>query len=1325
MINLSNLKSMLLTLGFEEVSSNKFKQEYNKNASITVDFNIHRIDYYPVDANFKEGEFPSKNKPSNGFILHRDTTINFSSNENFVCLVCAHYLLKKGYEPKHIIFEPAFPSGGSSKPCFGDIFVYDKEYNPLILIENKTYGPEFSKEWNKMQRDGGQLFSYLANMSKILTTPPFVMLFTAEFEENKTIYKNHIITLKDNESIVKESEKDKQIKLFSNQRYLLYDVWDETYGKAFETSGIFEDDISPYTIGKQKYTINDLKELTHAQIKPLYHEFATILRNNAITDFEHSFYILIDLFLCKITDERNNPNDLQFYYKGATRDTPKEYCGRLLKLYKQGKKELFKIDVVNKEEDDIRKIFKDKARSLTNGLYESIKEFFEDVKYYNIKKFNFISVENKEEFEQNFKILIKMAALIQDINLSSSETNHFFGDLFEGLLAKNVHQTEGQFFTPLPIVNFIINSLPNCDSIKNFKVLDFACGAGHFLTEFSKRYKNAKLYGIEKNQNLSQVAKIATILNGNEDANIIFKDTLSSINPKMTIDKDFSYGSFDLIISNPPFSVKGFLDTLDDGDRDQYALIKYIEEKAYSTNNSIECFFIERTLHLLKDNGVFAIILPRSVLDNGNIYIKARELLFENFNILSIVQLNSRTFGSTGTNTIIVFAQKIGKNSIGLVDTFKKSGEFTQYTNKSAIFEYMEKQNYSLKDYCNLMQKKVLSNELEKNQIIDSYKKSFKPVKIQKNIVTEWFQNSNFYKKEYEINKKEYKTQYERFLQSDEYKKNESEEIKKQLIDFIISIETDKLITYANVYDSNIIILFSPPDKKNNKSNKTEIIEFLGYDWSTRKGSEGIKYVTESQHNIKDDSDDDKTIEIINSINYIKTPLYNPINDMDTSKFAYALKRHIWYALSDSVYQLASNDMNESYNGENDLIKYGKLVDLIDFSNANFDKAIRFVDENIIEIKSKYDLIQLKDFVKIESGSRPSGGVALYKEGTLSIGGEHIDNFSGRINLQSPKYVPDNFYNEAKSGKVKANDILICKDGALTGKVAIVKEELNKNNAMVNEHVFIIRTDESKLLQMYLFEILHSQVGQQLLKQNVKKSAQGGLNQTNLLNVKIPYPPLSIQKKVVTECLEVDENFEKIRMSIEEYQNKIRDIFEKFDVIMGGGYELVTLKSVCKELFAGGDAPKNNWSKIKSSEYYVPIYSNGTDENSLYGYTNIEKVLEDAVTISARGTIGYVDLRKAPFFPIVRLIVAIPNERIDINFLKYTLQFTDISHSGSSTPQLTIPMIENVKIKLPNKNIQANVIKECLKYEEKINLLKNEMKAFENTKQNIFNKYLF
>lgn len=464
MITRDNLTTLLThpQFGFTK-SGNVYKKEYPQGASIEVNLVSQRIKYAPLDEDFKEGEFPKKDKPAKGFVIHRKVTLDFSHNENFVCLVCIHLLLSKGYEPKHIVMEPAFELGHVNKPSYGDILVFDKEYNPLVLIENKTFGSAFSAEWNKMQKDGGQLFSYLGPLVRDFGLCENLVLFAADFEE-RLIPKSHIITLKDSEKRISELENPKT---FANTTGKYFEVWSETYIKTFETKGLFEDDIEPYSIGKLKYTINDLNPLSHAEIRPIYNEFATILRNHAITDFEHSFYTLIDLFLCKITDERNNPDDLQFYYKGITRDTPKEYCARLLNLYQQGKKELFGIDVINKNESDILQIFLDTDRNVTNGLFTGIKELFEEIKFYSIKKFNFIEVENKEEFEMNFQILIKIAALIQDIKLSDSETTHFFGDLFEGLLSKNVHQTEGQFFTPLPIVNFIIKSLPQFPNSNN------------------------------------------------------------------------------------------------------------------------------------------------------------------------------------------------------------------------------------------------------------------------------------------------------------------------------------------------------------------------------------------------------------------------------------------------------------------------------------------------------------------------------------------------------------------------------------------------------------------------------------------------------------------------------------------------------------------------------------------------------------------------------------------------------------------------------------------------------------------------------------------
>ncbi len=1157
MIKTDNIKPLLKYFNFTE-NCDLYKKDYPNGASIEVNFKMQKITYEPLDNDFKEGEFPSKDNPSKGFVIHRDTTLNFNANENFVCLVCVHLLLEKGYEPKHIVFEPAFKVGHINKPSYGDILVFDKEYNPLVLIENKTFGSEFSHEWNNMQKDGGQLFSYLGPLVNTLGMCENLVLFAADFED-KLILKNHIITLKDNKKRIAELDNPKT---FANAHGKYFDVWSETYGKSFETKGLFENDIEAYSIGKLKYTVADLKELSHAEIRPIYHEFATILRNHAITDFEHSFYILIDLFLCKITDERNNPNDLQFYYKGITRDTPKDYCNRLLKLYQEGKKQLFNVDVVNKEESDIKQIFEDTNRSVTNGLFAGIKELFEEIKFYNIKKFNFIDVENKEDFEKNFQILIKIAALIQDINLSNSETNHFFGDLFEGLLSKNVHQTEGQFFTPLPIVNFIINSLPEFPNSNKIKVLDYACGAGHFLTEFIKKYPQVKAYGIEKSQTLSQVAKIATIINGSKDARIVFKDSLSCINTDEVRFQGFDKDSFDCIIANPPYSVKGFLNTISQKDREQFDLSEYVKEKAIETNDSIECFFIERTKHFLRSNGLVGIVLPSSILSNGNLYIKTRELLLANFNILAIVNLNSRTFGSTGTNTIVLFAQRVKKNSEGLLHTFIERKDYTQYLTWESVDNYIKKQGYDDFAYHAFMQEDELYEVLEKHEIFVNYKRSFKPKSINKTLQIKWFENSSYFETDKAMTTKERKEKFADFCSSNEFDKLMEEEHRKQFIAFAKKIESDKLNTYIQISDNNVIILQSPPDKIDNKSNKPQIVKFLGYDWSNRKGDEGIKYLT---NNPNDESDDNKTdkndkdsevVKAINSIKFIDTTLYNPDNSNDNTKFAFAIRKHIYEHCRKFSFDENKATLNDNFNGEMDeLISYADLSDMIDFSRTEFDKAIKLTADKKIEIKSKYELVSFSSVVvTLETGSRPIGGVGQISEGALSLGGEHIDNLSGYLNLSSPKYVPLDYYNSATRGKLRKNDLLICKDGALTGKVAIVRNELEGKKAMINEHVFIVRCEEITT-QFYLFELFYSQIGQELLKSKITGSAQGGLNSTNLKSIKIPLPPLDIQAQIVSECEKVNEEYNKSRMTVEEYKKKIAEVFERLEVISrtGGG----------------------------------------------------------------------------------------------------------------------------------------------------------------------------
>lgn len=1129
MITKENLKSVLAYYEFAE-NKGVYKREYPTGASIEVNFNTQKITYAPLDGSFAEGQFPTKEKPAKGFVIHRDTTLNFKANENFVCLVCVHLLLEKGYKPKHIVFEPAFKVGHINKPSYGDILVFNEEYNPLVLIENKTYGTEFSKEWNNMQKDGGQLFSYLGPLINELGFCENLVLFAADFAENE-ILKSHIVTLKDNDNRISELENPKT---FSNAQGKYFDVWNETYAKSFETKGLFEKDIAAYSIGKLKYTINDLKELSHAEIRPIYHEFATILRNHAITDFEHSFYILIDLFLCKITDERKNPTDLQFYYRGITRDTPKEYCGRLLKLYQQGKHDIFNEEVVNKDEDDIKQIFEDTNRSVTNGLFAGIKELFEEIKFYNIKKFNFIDVENREEFEMNFQILIKIAALIQDINLSSSETNHFFGDLFEGLLSKNVHQTEGQFFTPLPIVNFIIKSLPVFSD--STKVLDYACGAGHFLTEFVKIYPKSKIYGIEKSPTLSQVAKIATIINGSKDSRVVFKDSLSVFNTAEVRFQGFDKDSFDLIIANPPYSVKGFLSTLTDKDVNQFALKDAVEKKAYGTNNKIECFFIERAKHFLKRDGFLGIVLPSSILSNKDrLFVETREMLFAHFNILAIVNLNSRTFGSTGTNTIILFAQRVRKNSEGLRDTFLAKKDYTQYQSYTAIDGYIEKQGYDKTDYFAFMQDEELTADLESTAIFAEYKKAFKPKAITKMQKNEWFKNSSFFKKDLKEKSKEYKELLSDFIQSVEYKKLEDAEYRRQFVIYAKEIESDKLNTYIQIADNNVALLQSPPDKINNKSNKAEIIKFLGYDWSSRKGDEGIKYLTNTSYSEVGEEDlsdvtdkNDKDVEVvtaINSIKYIDTRLYNPNNSWDSSKFAFAIRKHIYeqskrFSFVQNI--VLDDNLKKEFDGEmNELLSFAQLSDLIDFSGTKFIKAINLTESKKIVIESKYQLKKLGEMAEVLKGTSITS--AKTKEGNVKV-------VAGGI---------DYAYYHNESNRLP-NTITISASGANAGFVNFWNEPI-----FASDCTTVRGKNETHTLYLYYF-LLSIQNQIYYLQ---KGAGQPHVYPDDLKLVPIPDIDKMLQQKAVSECKKVAEEYRTTRMSNEEYHKKIEEVFERLEII--------------------------------------------------------------------------------------------------------------------------------------------------------------------------------
>ncbi|EIA55359.1 restriction modification enzyme [Campylobacter coli 2698] len=1351
MITKDNLKQVLENLGFKNKNENYVKTI--NNYTLLIDYKNQSINY------------PKEIK------IHDKTTSNFSHPENFVVFECVHRLLEKGYKAEHLELEPKWNLGRDKKGGKADILVKDNEKNPYLIIECKTTdskNSEFIKEWNRMQEDGGQLFSYFQQEKGV----KHLCLYTSDFSD-KLEYKNYIIQAYDNEEYLKEKELQNSYKK-SNNNIELFKTWKESYELQYFKQGIFEANVNAYKILEITPTFDNLKELKE---EGKYHEFAKILRKHNISGKENAFDKLVNIFLCKIYDETFNKNNLKFGYFGVMADTYANMQDRLMWLYKEAMKEFLGEKITFVSNEDIEKDFKQlKIKTLKEVMQNYIKE----LKFYSNNDFAFLEVHNKELFLKNALVLKEIVELFANYKLTQNSTNQFLGNLFELFLQKGMKQDEGQFFTPIQICEFIMYSLPLQEmlskSSKALRVIDYACGAGHFLNtyanelkryltedELKEHYKN--IYGIEKEYRLSKVSKVSSAMYGQNEINILYADALASFELANTNNLEgekakpqIESNSFDLLIANPPYSVKGFLETLSDKSKNTYKLFN--DDINIETNNSIECFFCERANQILNDNAKAAIILPSSILNKDSIYKNTREILFQNFDFIAIVELGNQTFGATGTNTIILFLRK--------KETFKQENHLISQ-DYSLIKERIEAENLKdnenfyqnyLSAYCDFRKfdKELYSNFLNGN--LDSNLAELEAFKDYRNA----FRQTSDYKK---------------LKESKIYKESKDKQDleDKAFLAYAQAIEKDKLLYFSLSLNQEVLIIKSPSDIKEQK-------KFLGYEWSNRKGDEGLKELHEP---------------------YL-SPLFERGNPQNETK------------LNTLIYKSFLNTLDVIPQELQTYATKARLVDMIDFEKVEFNKAISLNPSNSTQsemsnpfINSKFELVRLKDFVlDIQTAKRPSGGVGKYENGALSLGGEHIDNKSGYIKLDNPKYVPIEFYESfalQDKGIVKQFDILICKDGALTGKIAMVRNEFIRKSAMINEHIFLLRCDNIAK-QKYLFYILHSYSGQQALKSKITGSAQGGINKTNLESILIPNADFEIQKQIVAECEKVEEQYNTIRMSVEEYQNLIKAILQKCGIIDdGGGYELNSIlenlqkleskldfnllfsfiddftnarqedlkkfKEFVKNIKAILDtlliSPKDGWKRISlKNEQYIELNPSKKeisklDENMLVSFIEMASV-SDKGYIQSKIDRSLNEVRKAYTYfiendiLIAKITPCMENGKcaiaknltnnigfgstefhifraktgLDSSFLFYNLNQQNIREKAalamtgaSGHKRVPISFYENLTIPLPPLEIQEKIVQNIELVEQQIDFLNLKLEFLEKEKEKILQKYLF
>ena len=184
-------------------------------------------------------------------------------------------------------------------------------------------------------------------------------------------------------------------------------------------------------------------------------------------------------------------------------------------------------------------------------------------------------------------------------------------------------------------------------------------------------------------------------------------------------------------------------------------------------------------------------------------------------------------------------------------------------------------------------------------------------------------------------------------------------------------------------------------------------------------------------------------------------------------------------------------------------------------------------------------------------------------------------------------------------------------------------------------------------------------------------------------------------------------------MHYEKFQDgTVKCIEDEIPFEVPEGWEWCRLPIITTDIFAGGDKP-DICEKRATEICNIPIYSNGIENDGLYGYTNKPRVTEPSITISARGTIGFCCARKTPFVPIVRLITITPSKEISLYYLKTVFKALIETGEGSSIPQLTVPGIKLKLIPIPPIMEQDRIQSkqdEILKYISDISFEKDKLR---------------
>ena len=290
------------------------------------------------------------------------------------------------------------------------------------------------------------------------------------------------------------------------------------------------------------------------------------------------------------------------------------------------------------------------------------------------------------------------------------------------------------------------------------------------------------------------------------------------------------------------------------------------------------------------------------------------------------------------------------------------------------------------------------------------------------------------------------------------------------------------------------------------------------------------------------------------------------------------------------------------------------------------------------------------------------------------------------------KYISEKDFEKYKI-KPRIGDVMMTRIGSV-GVCTVV----DRNEALAfYVSLALLRPQLDKVQSRFLKYAIESIHGRkELRKRTLINAVPIKINKDDIGKVTIPLPPIEIQSEIVHTLDNYTENVVKLQnqLTAELTARKTQYAYYRDKLLQ---YKMPTKEyevgEIC-EVSAGGDVPKEHFSKEKSEQYKVPVISNGCGINAFYGYTDAARVDKPAVTVAARGTIGYAEYRDYPYFPIIRLITLIPRDDKQLNakYLYYSLEGRHYKVPTSGIPQLTVPVIKKEKVSIPPLDVQNRIV---------------------------------